>query len=221
MDREFDEKKRAFSEHRLRRYDEKLAEIVGIMQGDGCLHRDNRGALNTIVCFHPEEKKYQQHVFKLFSEYFDIVFGWQEISQEKLMRTGSSKVGNALLRAGLKPGRKTMNGTNIPKWIFQERTLMIAYLRGVFDSDGCVYRKYDDYAQVQIKLATKALVMSLRKLLITLGFHPTKMQKEIRGGFPCWKIYLSRQGEIDIFFDLVRPANTKHVKRLKEIRGVT
>ena len=42
---------------------------------------------------------------------------------------------------------------------------------GLFDTDGCVYKKYDNYAQIQFKLGSFALILSIRKSLKNLNFQ--------------------------------------------------
>ena len=48
-----------------------------------------------------------------------------------------------------------------------------AFIRGIFDTDGSVYRKYGPYAQIQFKAVSKSLMSFIREHLVSLGFHPT------------------------------------------------
>ncbi|HVH16444.1 MAG TPA: LAGLIDADG family homing endonuclease [Candidatus Angelobacter sp.] len=89
-----------------------------------------------------------------------------------------------------------------------------AFIRGLFDTDGSVYRKYGPYAQVQFKTVSVELMSLVRDELITLGFHPTRLRPdETKHRFLlCW------QNEVEKFFGVVNPSNPKHIERLKWIR---
>ena len=131
----------------------------------------------------------------------------------------SKCVGKILTLIGIKAGNKIKNKVSLPKWVFSKRKFLQSALRGLFDTDGSVYRKYDNYAQICFKFASYTLIQSLREVLIKLNFNPTKIQinHSSKGG-PQWKFYLSRQGEIYRFFSEIKPANDKHVKRFERIK---
>lgn len=197
-----------------------LAEIVGIMLGDGCLHRTKKGYLHSMIAFHKEELFYLNHVKILFESYFyPYIFRIDELKDEFMLRNSSSCIGRIMMKVGLIPGNKTKNKVKIPKWIFSNKEFLISVMRGLFDTDGCVYRKYDHYAQIQFKFGCIEILKSVREVLILLGFHPTKIQWEPNHkGYTGYKIYLSRQEEIDRFFEKIIPMNAKHVERFKKIR---
>jgi intein-encoded DNA endonuclease-like protein len=89
-----------------------------------------------------------------------------------------------------------------------------AFIRGVFDTDGSIYRKYGPYAQVQFKTVSKNLLSFIRERLTKLGVHPTR----IRPDEANHRFLLCRQEEVETFFRVVMPSNPKHVERLKRIR---
>ncbi len=200
----------------------KLAEIVGIMLGDGCLYKEKRrNRYQTIICFHKEEKDYLKHVKNLFEEYFRYKFCITEIKHEMLLRNSSFFVGKSLIDSGLSSGNKVDNESIIPSWIFQDKRLIIEVIRGLFDTDGCVYRKYDNYAQIHFKFGCPELTESLHSAIKEMGFNPTRIQKgynkDKRTYF--WKFYLSRQNEIENFFGEIEPKNPKHVIRYEKIKN--
>lgn len=197
--------------------DEQLAEILGIMLGDGCLYEDKKNKFHTIICFHLEEILYSDYVINLFSNYFDYSFSKTFLKNEILVRNVSKYVGLSLIDSGLIPGNKIKNKLDVPKLIFSKKEFMISFIRGLFDTDGCIYNKYGDYLQIQFKLGSNGIILSTYKLLILLGFHPTKIQLEnLKKGTVAWKFYLSRQQEIHDFFRIIKPANQKHQLRYKK-----
>src|SRR5439155_22675343 len=88
-----------------------------------------------------------------------------------------------------------------------------AFIRGVFDTDGSVYRKYGSYAQIQFKTVSKNLMSFIRDKLTKLGLHPTR----IRPDETKHRFLHCRQKEVETFFRLVKPSNPKHLERLKRI----
>ena len=198
-----------------------LAEIIGIMLGDGCLYLDKKSKFHTIVCFHKNEMPYLNYVKNLFEIYFEpYKFHIRELEHEFFLRNISKCIGKVLLSTGLKDGDKIKNKVQIPRWVFKKRKFLKSLLKGIFDTDGCIYRKYNNYAQIQFKFAGFPLIESVREALIKLKYNPTKIQDGYSSkGHIFWKFYLSRQKEINRFFSEIMPGNIKHVERFNEIRS--
>lgn len=211
--------KRILKRAEQKELDAKLAEIIGILLGDGGLYKYHKNKITTVICFNKEEKDYLDYVWNLLSEYFyPYKFSFHNTRSEYQLENMSVYVGRLFLNAGMKLGIKTMNSVEIPSWIF-EKKLLIPAIRGIFDTDGCIYRKYDDFLQVQFKFSSFSLIYSLNKALIELGFHPTKIHKDVNSKSPRGlKFYLSRQGEIDMFMKLIEPKNPKHIIRYEKIK---
>ena len=198
-----------------------LAEIVGIMLGDGNLYLDKLFKFHTIVCFHKKETPYLNHVKNLFERYFyPYKFRIQELEYENFLMNVSKCIGRVLILVGIKEGNKVKNKVEIPNWVFGNKKFIISFLRGIFDTDGCVYRKYDNYVQIQFKFACYPLIKSVKEALIKLDYNPTKIQEgnSSKGGID-WKFYLSRQKEISRFFSEIKPSNVKHTIRFNKIKS--
>lgn len=196
-----------------------LAEILGIMLGDGCLYKDSRNKYQTIVTLHLQEEQYAHYVKTIFKKFFEgysfTIF--KKKDHLRIVNT-SVHVGSELIKAGFLSGDKISNNLTVPSWVFSNKQFQMSLLRGLFDTDGCIYRKYAHYLQIQFKFANKYLITDSRRILINLGFHPTKIQKEVCRGKLAWKFYLSRQNEILLFFEKVLPANTKHLFRFNSFQ---
>lgn len=197
-----------------------LAEIVGIMFGDGCLYLDRLNKYQTIVAFNLKERDYLYYVKKLFETYLTgYHFCITENKDELLLRNTSIFVGKRLIKAGLKAGNKVKNRISVPKWIFNNKLFLMHFMRGLFDTDGCIYRKYGSYMQIQFKLACKESINSVYCALKKLSFNPSKVQEVRSKQYFAWKIYLCRQDEIRRFFDLIQPKNMKHLNRYEKLSG--
>ena len=89
----------------------------------------------------------------------------------------------------------------------------VSFIRGLFDTDGCVYRKYGPYLQIQFKFASLSLLAYVRESLAKLGFHPTSITSDDTK----FRFCLSRQAEVDHFFRVVEPKNPKHLRRFQNL----
>ena len=159
---------------------EELAEIIGIIMGDGSIYLDKRNKYHTIICFNKKENQYFNYVKNMIENFFQgYVFGKVEIPNEFFLRNVSVYVGQQLIKFGLKSGNKITNKLTIPKWIEINKKYLISCVRGFFDTDGSVYRKYGNYAQIEIKLGCEETLTSIRNALLKLGFHTTKIQHKI------------------------------------------
>ena len=91
----------------------------------------------------------------------------------------------------------------------------ISFVRGLFDTDGSVYRKYGPYLQVQFKSANPALMAYVKDCLTRFGLHPTTIRRDDTK----FRFCLSRQNEVDRFFRITSPRNSKHLKRFHHVSG--
>ena len=95
---------------------------------------------------------------------------------------------------------------DIPRWIFTKPDFMKAVLRGLWDTDGSVY-KLRFGVQMSFCNRSEPLIHSVHTLLSQLGFHPSKINGDIQ------RIYLTRRKELYTFRDMVGFNNQKHAKR--------
>ncbi len=91
----------------------------------------------------------------------------------------------------------------------------ICFVRGLFDTDGCVYRKHGPYMQIQFKSASHSLLAYVKASLLKLGFQPTAITRDDTK----FRFFLSRQNEVDRFFHVIQPRNAKHLKRFQFASG--
>lgn len=197
---------------------EDLAEIIGILLGDGGIYLDYKKKYHITIAFNKKEKQYLHYVKKLFENYFHP-YKWHivELEHEFLVRNISVHVAHHLMENGLKEGNKTTNEVTIPNWIFSNERYIIRCIRGIFDTDGCVYRKFSKYAQIQFKFGNNGTTSSVHSAVKKLNFLPTRIQQEKNGEFIHWKFYIIRQDRIASFFSIIKPQNEKHVRRYHKI----
>jgi intein/homing endonuclease len=191
---------------------EQESEILGILFGDGCLSRTEGSILITITGNKVDDEKYLLgHVRALFLKVFDLELTSRYRHNENTMDLyrHSKKVASILRSWGMPLGPKKLEALR-PK----QEVIPVAFIRGVFDTDGSVYRKYGPYAQIQFKAVSKSLMSFIRGRLVALSFHPTRLRPDETK----FRFSLSRQNEVDAFFRTVSPMNPKHLERIRRIR---
>jgi len=190
--------------------EEKESEILGIMFGDGSMSKVGGSIQITVTGHKFEDRDYWiKHVCPLFAEVFSIKMKVRYRPYEKTMDvyTYSKKVALRLRTWGMPLGLKN-EGKLQPTVELSEKE----FVRGLFDTDGCIYRKHGQYKQIQFKSSSKRLMEYAREILKRLGLHPSNIGKDETRH----KFYLCRQKEVNMFFEMMVPTNEKHLKRFKE-----
>ncbi len=181
-----------------------LAEFFGIMLGDGSLSPNQ-----IMVTLGSKENEYVLYVQKILQNIFQT---YVNISIRKKgycdVYISSVEISKWLKNEGL-VYNKVKSQVDAPKWIFNNKSYCESFIRGFFDTDGSVYKlKYG----IQIALTNKSapLLISLQKMLITLEYRVSKVSS--------YKIYLTRQEDINRFFREIKPMNLKHLKRFESFK---
>lgn len=185
----------------------KLAELVGILMGDGSLSAwQAKVTLNL-----KNDRIYSLYVAKLFTDLFLIKVGLYERVYNSTLEVvvSSNKLVSFLNSKGLPIGDKIKHGLDIPLWVYKRKSWQRACLRGLFDTDGCTYvdsHKYDKKEYAYIGLAftsySETLLESIAVVLKNLGYSPTKTSK--------WRVFLRREKEVIRFFQEINPRNVRH-----------
>lgn len=195
--------------------DEQLAELIGIILGDGNIFINKDVAQLRIVCNSLNEKDYLINFIKpLIENIFGITsrIVFHKTRNGIILSVENRNLIEFLISIGLMPGNKVKNQVTIPCWIRSDNKLLAACIRGLIDTDGSVFRmsKRDfDNPRIQFKNFNKALLEDVRNSLIELGFHPSKI---IYKG-----IFLSRLNEVRRFSEDIKFHNSKNVNRLVKI----
>lgn len=193
-----------------------LAEFVGVMMGDGGI--TNKQV--TITLNYKTDKPYSIFVGNLIEKLFktkpSIYFRKNEsavnivVSRTRLVEFCKS--------IGLKVGNKLKQNLDIPKWIKGDKSLKISCVKGLMDTDGCIFnechrineKKYC-YPRLSFVSASKKLRPSVFRILEELGFSP-----KIRGNRA---VQLENREEILRYFKLIGTSNFNHKKRFRFIFG--
>lgn len=87
------------------------------------------------------DAKYARYVSDLCKKLFGIlpVMRRRKGSKTLVILLASTSVVDFLVSQGLSRGNKIKNGLNIPDWIFKNESFQKLCLRGLVDTDGCIY----------------------------------------------------------------------------------
>jgi len=159
--------------------DRKLAEFLGVLAGDGYVLRyaHHSGSTEHMIGISGNSKKdkeyFQNILLPLLKNLFNISL---KIGKHKNQNTihiqfRSKGIVYYLESLGVNIGRKT--NWSIPDIILKNSDLSRAYLRGIFDTDGCVSLKtYNHgYPVIKINQKSKQAIKQIERLLRELGFY--------------------------------------------------
>ncbi len=195
-----------------RTYSERLAELTGILLGDG--HIANT---QIVIYINSSETPYIKHIEKLLKKLFDSASHKSKTSSKRVqkqhvvdIRLNSIEVVKYFLKMGF-VHNKTDSQIDIPKWINSKRKYQLACLRGLFDTDGSIY-KLKFGVQICYKNASIPLLKSAREILIKLNYNPSQISYR--------SLYLTKKEDLRRFFKEIKPANQKHIDRARSFKFI-
>lgn len=122
----------------LPKYSASLAEFFGIMLGDGGINNPWQANITLNVV---KDKEYASYISKLCDELFGITPAIRKRKEKQalVLSLASTTIVDFLVEQGLPRGDKLKNGLRIPQWILRNRKYRIACIRGLVDTDGCIF----------------------------------------------------------------------------------
>lgn len=193
-----------------------LAEFVGILLGDGGITKNQ-----VVITFNRDtDKPYsifiQDTIKKLFNMSSTISMRISDKGDDIVV--SSRNLVEFLLRKGMRIGSKVRNNADIPGWISEKSVYRIACLRGLIDTDGSFYlyrhrvnKKMYIHFSMCFTNHSRALLSSTYRLLISLGFSPTKCYR---------RVYLHKNMDIVKYFDIINSHNPKHLEKYKKFSKI-
>jgi len=184
-----------------------LAELVGIILGDESFFI-NKKVAELDIAFNLSENYYLNHVEDLL----------QRITQSNVnrkyekghrcihLRICKREIVKNLLEVSLiKSGNKIRNKVTIPEWIWKDKKLLKSCLKGLFDTDGSLYRltpHWPNLFQLSFKNNNEKLLIDVRKALIMLNITPSKVFGN--------RIVVTKREEINKYFKFIGTSNLKY-----------
>lgn len=191
----------------------RLAELIGILMGDGHV------GLYQVSVVTNSETDFQHALFikKLFEDLFKVQVHINNRSDTKACEiiVSSKAVCHFFVGQGIPQGNKITLGVRVPSWIQKKDLYRKSFVRGLFDTDGCVYLDTHRigkkvYKNLGMAFANQSLPLLsfFKETLESLGLHPTQKTK--------FRVFLRRKEDIRRYFDLIGSSNEKHLKKVRQ-----
>ena len=170
-----------------------LAELIGIILGDGNLYKHSRTENLRVIC-NSKDTAYIQHAADLITEIFRKTPSVIKRKNENatvvcLYQCKISK------RLGLPCGNKIKNNVGVPHWILLNKDYMRRCLKGLFETDGCFHEDIKNYTRcMEFKNNCARLRKDAYNILLKLGFNPQLGTNYVR---------LARRNEVYRFKELI------------------
>ncbi len=193
------------------RYSIELAELCGILMGDGGIsERQVSVTLHSI-----DDKEYTVFVANLMERLFGVrpaLYSKKGVNAHVLVISRTELVSFLTEQCGLVKGNKIAQELDIPAWVRTKRSYMIACLRGLVDTDGSIFThrykvkgKWYSYKKLSFTSASPRLRTTVLMFLKSLGFSSRiGSQRDVR---------LDSVADMKKYFALVGSHNPKHLYR--------
>lgn len=166
-------------EYKKFKKDAVLAELIGVILGDGNIEAFPRTERLVISCNSEDKElinRYGEFIAKIFKKYPTFI-------KSKISNCVRISIYEKFIskRLDIPTGNKGKSKFKIPNWILKNKRFLIAYLRGLYEAEGsfCTHKPTGTY-KIIFYNKNKSLLNNVYKGLKILGFHPHKSQYRIQ-----------------------------------------
>lgn len=195
-----------------------LAELMGIIAGDGGINNEWQLviSLNSI-----KDLKYSRYIYQLLKNLFDIgVMIRKRKNQNALILVCSSvTLVDFLVAKGAIRGNKILGGLDAPFWVKNNPDYEKAFVRGLVDTDGCLYIhkhtvKGEFRKDIGFCFTNNAgnIIRAAVKILNNIGLNPHISRKQNR-------VYLYGKEQINKYLKIIGSSNDRISNKYIKWRG--
>lgn len=186
-----------------------LAELIGIIMGDGGLSTYQL----TISLNRDTDRLFASFVIARLRELFSVRPQVSNPKDSNVLRITVSRKAlvDHLHTLGLPVGHKIRHQLDIPDWIKRNQVYARACVRGLVDTDGCVVihryhskNRFYSYKKLTFTSASRRLLESVALVLETNSMHPRIAGKSV---------WLDSAADLSRYFKVIGSSNPKHLKR--------
>lgn len=190
---------------------EDLAEFFGIMLGDGGISKHQI----TITLSNLVDVEYSFWMIDFIKRLFKIQASRKEGKRNNIRITISrTSLADFLIKSHLPSGNKIKHQIDIPGWITKNKKFSASCVRGLIDTDGCIYIDKHNYKNKVYKnicldftSASKNLLNSVYQIFTNLELEPKKYEKSIK---------IRKRKNVIKYFKIIGPHNIKHINKLQK-----
>ncbi len=151
---------------------EELAELLGILYGDGYMNLYNKHHYFIEIAGHAEDdfEYHTIYIKNLIKSIFEVTPNFKIRKDQKTLYTqiNSKKIFYFLERVGIPKGKKEKLIT--PPWIKNNPKYFIAFIRGLYDTDGSVILRKRKQNSISLTSKNKRLILDVKSFLEELGY---------------------------------------------------
>ncbi|MEP7166949.1 MAG: LAGLIDADG family homing endonuclease [Candidatus Woesebacteria bacterium] len=194
-----------------------LAELMGIEFGDGGINNP----WQLVITLNSEaDREYSIYVSELLTKLFHIQVSIRKRPHGKVLVLvcSSSTLLDFLIVKGAVRGNKILQQIDIPTWINHSTTYQRAFVRGLVDTDGCLYIhrhriKGKEYRHVGLCFTSFSLPLtkSVAKIFLANGIQPHVTDSGRR-------IYLYNQNLVIQYLKIFGSSNSRILNKFSEWR---
>lgn len=193
-----------------------LAEIIGAILGDGNITKISKEKIGTYELQITGDSRYDHEYYNSFlapviGQLFSLRVSLTIIEKNHSirLRVYSKKLVQYFLdNHGLPPGNKINHKVTIPQWIKKDKNYLASCLRGLYDTDGGIYRLSKNTFQVVFTNYNLKLLNDVRKALIQLDIIPSQITKRN-------KLYITKKSQLKRFLKLIGFKNPRHLAKIQ------
>ncbi len=195
---------------------ESLAELVGILLGDGGITRQTV----SVTLDAKTDKAYAVFVSKRIKELFGVVPKryFHKTARAVTLVVARRELSDFCCALGLPIGNKIKQGIHIPDWVVSDPVFARACVRGLVDTDGCFFThsyrsagKEYSYLKIDFTSRSPRLLADVAGILQKEGFY-VKLSSRA-----CVRIE-SKEG-VARYIRVFGTSNPKHLKKIKIFRS--
>lgn len=203
-------------------FDENLAEIFGILLGDGHVQKYIQGkkirCYSLIVSGNSDTDRdfIASYIPSLFEKVFkvkgNLFFSKKENSA--YYKIYGKMLVHFITSNGILHGNKKENNQGIPTWIKENKLFLSRCIKGLIDTDGSVHliSKHNKNLRINYTSYIPRLLNDVREGLISLGFSPSKIIKDRQ-------IFLSSKNDVNRYIKEIGFSNQKNLNRVNLFRN--
>jgi hypothetical protein len=171
-----------------------LAELIGVVLGDGHLYKHERCESLRIT-----GASYKPEFIYHYAALVETIFR-KKPTISKVKRINSMTVTvyekNISVRLGIPTGSRHQLNYILPEWIADKPEHIIRFLRGLYEAEGTLAFHPGTFTHKFIFTNANEHLLSLVMMLVTgLGYHPHRTH---------WKIQVSKKDEVQKLADLLQ-----------------
>lgn len=170
-----------------------------------------------------DREHYLIRIKPIFRQLYNVDVSLREMPSTRVFgfQIWSNKLAKFKQDLGLPLGKKLT--IDIPKIFLENKELKIAVIRGIFDTDGgiqIIWKNNKWYPRVYIATISYPLNLQLLEIFNEIGLRATSYSYLYKKGNRqrCYKITIQGIEMLDKFFEIIKPANPKHVHKYNKFK---